>query len=858
MLPINEYETAIVSAVNDNNVVIIRAETGAGKSTQVPRFLHNAGYDVVMTEPRRLAARSVAQRIAGEMNVELGDIVGFQTGMEQKKSSATEILVCTDGLQLIRTLTEEYDGHKPRVLIIDEVHEWNLNIEVLIAWCRRRLSLGWKTKIVIMSATMETVALQEYFDNNAVVIDVPGKIFPVSYQQTEDSILSNIHDKSLEGKNILVFLPGKREIEELAEKIGSNAEVIPLYGDLLPEEQQRVFGHYPRPKVILSTNIAQTSITIDDVDVVIDSGLERRIEVLNGIEGLFLRNISRSDCLQRKGRAGRTKPGEYILCSSVGIDERNEFPIPEIRRSILDQVVLRLAVAGMDISELVFYHQPDSHEIEVAKTTLRDLGAMTEDDKITSIGFKMAKMPMGARTARMVVEANELGVVDDVIVIAAIMEMGGLINHRSGNNYRSFCKEEESDILAEFEIWKQILVDPNMFGINKKAFYRVREFVNKCHDSLRGLVDFGSTGNRADIIRAYLSGMVDKMYWHGYTGYTQDNEHSRSLDRKSCVNYPQFVVGIPKTIHYKDRYYGGDRCLELLCMVTKVTAETVKELAPHLFSTKTTYDAYNEFTDSLIVNECLLYRGVECESSFTVLKEGEEFESRKKIYFEKKREEEEKKRQLFEQQRRERVDSIRIDGVEVKTENGGDGVYVTFNRDQLFRIKEIEIPEGGKVKFRCEFCSSYSIEDLKDAVEKADIRKQWEKTYDKSRRHDQTQDLSKVAFWYQLKLGKQQIVTPIRPENTHCYNCDGYVAVSYLSYTKKFYLRLCETEEEYLEQMKTSLEVFWPRYIEENTSGLFGENLELFQLLLADFPPITAENVGELLQHLNGILMELQ
>lgn len=171
-LPIYNYKEEIINAVNTHAVTIITAETGSGKSTQVPQYMHEAGYDVVVTEPRRMAAWSLAERVAEEMETEFGNIVGFRTGFERKDSPNTSVLYCTDGLELVRTLTAKNDS-KNKVLVIDEVHEWNLNIETLIAWSKKKISENWSTKVVIMSATLEKTRLSNYFGKNVSIFDVP-------------------------------------------------------------------------------------------------------------------------------------------------------------------------------------------------------------------------------------------------------------------------------------------------------------------------------------------------------------------------------------------------------------------------------------------------------------------------------------------------------------------------------------------------------------------------------------------------------------------------------------------------------------------------------------------------------------
>ncbi len=356
-LPIWEYRERIVDAVNSSQATVVTAETGAGKSTQLPQFLAEEGYDVIVTQPRVVAARSVAERVGDEVTAKYGDdfkdFVGYRTARERNDSDENQILFVTDGLQLVRELAGRGVGRK-QVLVLDEVHEWNENMEVLVAWAKRRISEDPNFKVVVMSATMEAGKLSEYFaegKREVPVIEVPGRTFDVKKSEGGDVAHEAIQFAQA-GKNTLVFVPGKDEISLVMGEIGRanipGATVLPLHGQLSAEEQRRVFAKYPGAKLIVATNVAQTSITIDDIDAVVDSGMERRVEVRSGVEGLFLNPISQADCLQRAGRAGRTKEGEYVLAQLamrhgnapfVKLADREAYGTPEIMRTRLDGMV---------------------------------------------------------------------------------------------------------------------------------------------------------------------------------------------------------------------------------------------------------------------------------------------------------------------------------------------------------------------------------------------------------------------------------------------------------------------------------------------------------------------------------------
>lgn len=583
-LPIFAYKGKIMEAVEKYGVVVITAETGAGKSTQVPQFLMEEGYQVVVTQPRRLAARTVAERVAEEVGCELGDEVGYRTAYEREDSDRTQVLFCTDGLQLVREITGQ---GRAQVLVIDEVHEWNLNIETLVAWTRKQIAEGWQVKVVLMSATLEADKLAKFYGENVPVVEVPGRLFAVESKEDYGyNLVSNVKTLVSEGRNVLVFQPGKKEIAETCDSLeGCGAVVLPLHGELDPADQRKCFKHYDQPKVVVATNVAQTSITIPDIDAVVDSGVERRVELADGIEGLYLKPVSQADCKQRKGRAGRTKEGVYILCSDISMNERPAFPKAEVERSRLDQLVLRLASVGIDATELEFFHQPDREILVEAKRALHALGAMTQDGQVTKIGHLMAKLPVSVQFARMIVEAKKLGVMDDVLTIATILEIGS-IRDRS-DQWRAFTQESESDLLAELDLWNvaqgQQAKDLPEFGVFKKAYFRVKELRGKLSQSLRGLVKFGSTGDRESIRRACVAGMVDHLYQNsGYGEYKNGGNGYRQKARESVVSgSPEWVVGLPKDIQFKNRR--GRLCtLNLVSMITKVDPTWLVEIAPQL------------------------------------------------------------------------------------------------------------------------------------------------------------------------------------------------------------------------------------------------------------------------------------
>ena len=590
-LPIAGFRDEIVEAVRTSPVTVITAETGAGKSTQVPQYLLDEGYDLVVTQPRRLAARTVAQRVAEEIDETLGGLVGYRTAVDRQDSPATRCLFCTDGLALVRELMGQNKG----ILVLDEVHEWNENVEVLVAWAKRQIESGADFKVVLMSATLEAEKLAAFY-NGAPVISVPGRLFLVEDRQPSSRLVDDVAALVHEGRNVLVFQPGKQEISETCsalEQMQVNAEILPLHGQLTPQEQANCFKHYGRPKVVVSTNVAQTSVTIDDIDAVVDSGLERRIELVDGVEGLYLKPISLADSTQRKGRAGRTKEGIYIdHCSA---SSRPDFPVAEILRKRLDQTVLRLAIAGFDMEELEFFHQPDKSDIHDARQTLVGLGCMTADGSVTRIGKLVNRLPVSVQYARMLVEADRLGVVDDVLTVAAIMEMGGITvpppsrNRPDRPDWRRMVPDEhESDVMGQLSVWEQAenMTKDEMRerGISIRDYFRAKEIRRHLAQAVKKFFRFGSTGRREDILKAVCAGMVDHLYQGRYGRYINGENVERELGSASCVRSAEWLVGKPFDLQIKTRR--GMMTLKLIELASKVDPMWLTEIAPQLVEQK--------------------------------------------------------------------------------------------------------------------------------------------------------------------------------------------------------------------------------------------------------------------------------
>lgn len=754
-LPITMHKNQIVDAVRNNDFLILTAETGSGKSTQVAQYLAEYYDQIVVTEPRIMAAITLANRVAEEMGVEVGAEVGYRTGYDKCSSQDTKILYCTDGLQLVRTITEENGSNKERVLIIDEVHEWNINIEALIAWCKL-MHDHWNTKVVIMSATMETEALKKFYDHGVVVLNIPGTLFEVTMEwRPSYSLVPTIIENINTGNNILVFVAGKSEINDVIKKISENTDkaavLLPLHGELDWSEQKKCFMSYNVPKVVVATNVAQTSVTIPDINVVVDSG-EAKVSIAeNGIQGLFLKHISKADILQRKGRAGRTQKGKYYLCSDVPFEDRSDYMVPEIQRSILDRVVLQLAAAGLDAEKLEFFHQPENGAVLKAKKELVRLGALDTNSKITELGKKMVKMPVSVQLARMIVAADEYGVTEQVLIISAIVEMGTLLGKaRIGNSnytrqttYSELTNEEKSDLLAELDIWQKInkmgFIDFDTLGIHKKNFFKIKNHIKKLKTALHGIVEMTNTGKREDIFRACLTGMVSNIFVGDGYDYEGEDGITRKIDRISCVNScgicgSDIVIGTPRTIECKGRW-GAKIRMNLLSFVSCIDKKLIEEFFPNQLedATETSYDSDN---DTVKIIKKKLFRGIEISSEKYYDRNHPDYAKLKAEYDEEVRRREEMasyynqrsyynpygcyERSTYVEDTRQK--SVKIDGVEFRVNysyNGKASIYIDERTLFTTDVKNVTLDDGTTVYVQTYMSSKEEINivALRNSVE---------------------------------------------------------------------------------------------------------------------------------------------
>ena len=620
-----QFKEEFLEMLKKHQIIVLSGPTGIGKSTGAPlaAFLDSftkvedsyeqleGGFNkFVVTVPSRTAAASLCERVSCELGTTVGDIVGYQTGYDKEYSERTRILYTTEGLELMKEL-HNADTLENGVLFVDELQEWSINVETLIAWIHKKIKSGWKTKVVLMSATMDVTGICKFF-GDIPVLNIPGRLFEITeYERRANDFVDSIYEAANRNHNVLAFVPGKKEIEytiEALKRRGLDASMLPLHGDLPLSEQQIVFLPTDKPKVIVATNVAQTSITIPDIDVVVDTGLERHMENVDGLDTLTIGQISRSDYIQRRGRAGRTKPGSYIWCNDTPMNELAEYPTPDIFTGNIDQIVLKLGSIGIDAREVNFFHQPPIEKIEASQKTLRMLGAFDEENVITDCGMVMAQLPLSVRYARMIVESHKRDVLSDVVTIAALSEFGGI--KASNTSYEGFSKEMKSDLLAELDCFNTVQrrIDRNkeleaigewdktedpFAGIIERNYDRVKELRKKLADILYSIYgDVSSSGNRNEILRSCAAGLVEFLYSRTSNGwYVNPNDgFKRKLNLFSATLPSKYLLGLPKNIALNHKGNTGNQMLYLISSAIMVDVPILEDVAPHLIHTKTQYE----------------------------------------------------------------------------------------------------------------------------------------------------------------------------------------------------------------------------------------------------------------------------
>lgn len=498
-LPVSQKREDILTALREHQVIIVAGETGSGKTTQLPKMALELGARrIAHTQPRRIAARAVAERIADELGSELGDLVGYQVRFTDRVSDHTRVRVMTDGI-LLNHIHRDRDLRDYDVIIIDEAHERSLNIDFLLGWLRRLLPKRPDLKVIITSATIDPETFAKHFAGSdgtpAPIIEVSGRTYPVEVRYrpltegvpdakdaSEEEVERPIDlfeglDRAVteilaEGPgDVLVFLSGESEIRDaqdmLEGKLRSRREaieILPLYGRLSAHEQHRVFAQRLGRRIILATNVAETSLTVPGIVYVIDAGTARisRWNPRSKVQHLPIEPISQASAGQRAGRAGRTQPGVVIrLYAEDDFLSRPEFTDPEIVRTGLSSVILQMMSLGLgDIARFPFVTPPDKRGIADGLTLLSELGAVHQG-KITRVGRSLARLPLEPRFARMIIEAQHYGVTQEVIALVAGLTIQDVrerpeAERAHADQLHARFQDPEGDLMTLLNLWRYL------------------------------------------------------------------------------------------------------------------------------------------------------------------------------------------------------------------------------------------------------------------------------------------------------------------------------------------------------------------------------------------------------------------
>jgi ATP-dependent helicase HrpA len=479
-LPITDRVIDIVNAIDGHPVVIVAGETGSGKTTQLPKICLAMGRGVNgqigCTQPRRIAATSVAARVAQELATELGEVVGYKVRFNDKVKNTAYVKFMTDGILLAEIqgdpLLRGYD-----TIILDEAHERSLNIDFLLGFLKRLLPQRPDLRVIVSSATLETERFATFF-GGAPVIEVSGRTYPVDVlyrpprddeADLADAVANTVNEiAEMDPRNdMLVFLPGEREIREAAGEIEKRAlphtVVLPLYARLSAAEQQRVFQRPPQRRVVLATNVAETSLTIPGIVYVVDAGVARvnRYSVRTGVSQLLVEPISKASADQRKGRCGRTESGVcFRLYEEQDYEARPAHTDPEIKRVSLAGVMLRMKALRLgDIERFPFLDPPQPRAITEGYRVLEELGAIRDDGRLTPIGEELGRLPVDPRLGRMILGGRDEGALGEVLIIASALglqdprERPAALQQRADEAHRKF-RDEGSDFASYLKLWR--------------------------------------------------------------------------------------------------------------------------------------------------------------------------------------------------------------------------------------------------------------------------------------------------------------------------------------------------------------------------------------------------------------------
>ncbi|XP_010461072.1 PREDICTED: pre-mRNA-splicing factor ATP-dependent RNA helicase DEAH1 [Camelina sativa] len=627
-LPIYAYREQLLKAVEEHQVLVIVGDTGSGKTTQIPQYLHEAGYTkrgkVGCTQPRRVAAMSVAARVAQEMGVKLGHEVGYSIRFEDCTSDKTVLKYMTDGM-LLRELLGEPDLASYSVVIVDEAHERTLSTDILFGLVKDIARFRPDLKLLISSATMDAEKFSDYFDT-APIFSFPGRRYPVEinytsapeadYMDAAIVTILTIHVREPLG-DILVFFTGQEEIESAEEilkhrirGLGTKIReliICPIYANLPSELQAKIFEPTPEGarKVVLATNIAETSLTIDGIKYVVDPGFSKMksYNPRTGMESLLITPISKASATQRAGRAGRTSAGKcYRLYTAFNYNnDLEENTVPEVQRTNLASVVLALKSLGIhDLINFDFMDPPPAEALVKALELLFALGALNKLGELTKAGRRMAEFPLDPMLSKMIVVSDKYKCSDEIISIAAMLSIGGSIFYRPKDkqvhadnarmNFHTGNVGDHIALLKVYSSWKETNYSTQWCYenyIQVRSMKRARDI----RDQLEGLlerveIEISSNLNELDSVRKSI---VAGFFPH--TAKLQKNGSYRTVKHPQTVHiHPNSGLAqvLPRWVVYHELVLTSK---EYMRQVTELKPEWLIELAPHYYQHKDVEDA---------------------------------------------------------------------------------------------------------------------------------------------------------------------------------------------------------------------------------------------------------------------------
>lgn len=673
-LPITGRTDDLLAALKDHQVLVVAGETGSGKSTQLPKICLEAGRGVLgligHTQPRRVAARTIAERVAEELSTELGSAVGYTVRFTDRVSDATYVKVMTDGILLAEIqrdrMLSRYD-----TLIIDEAHERTLNIDFLLGYLKQLLPRRPDLKLIVTSATIDTARFSEHF-GQAPIIEVAGRTYPVEVRyspfglatsepgsdgvRVEDdrdqvqAICDAVEELAAEGPgDVLVFLSGEREIHDTAEALrrlearpgwAGKADVLPLYARLSAAEQHRIFQSHPGRRIVLATNVAETSLTVPGVRYVVDAGSARmsRYSHRLKVQRLPIEPVSQASANQRAGRCGRVAPGICIrLYSEDDLATRPEFTEPEILRTNLASVILQMTALGLgDVAAFPFLDPPDNRAIRDGVALLEELGALDPDQpaerrRLTRLGTQLARLPVDPRLGRMVLEAERHGCVREVMIIASALSIQDPRERPSDKqqladeSHRRFAVEG-SDFLALVKLWdylkdRQRELSNSQFRKLCRSEYlnylRVREWQDLFRQLREAAASVGLTagstlGHPDRVHQAVLSGLLSHLGMRdGESREFRGARNSRFMIAPGSVvstKPPKWAMAAQ--LVETNRLWGR--------MAAAVQPEWAEVLAPHLVKRSYGEPRWDERSGRAVTSEKVMLYGLPLVAARTI------------------------------------------------------------------------------------------------------------------------------------------------------------------------------------------------------------------------------------------------